>query len=194
MQMQQILNTGIPSHNSPASVFQAAPADSSLTRRWYAVYTYPQHEKGCVKQLSQRGLEVFLPTCAQDRVWKNRQRVQLQVPLFPSYVFVQMAAGERGKVLGAPAVLRILGNGAGPQPIPDGVVDLLRAEPFRNRLHREVEITVGQKVRIRNGAMQGVEGVLVRKKNSLWFVLSIELISQRATIEVQAEDIECLSN
>jgi transcription antitermination factor NusG len=190
--MQHLATTSVASHIPQGSLFQARSIDAALARRWYAVYTYPQHEKGCVQQLRQRGLEVFLPTSAQERVWKNRQRVQLQVPLFPSYVFVQLAAGERSKVLGAPAVLRILGNAGGPQPIPDGVVELLRAEPFRNRLHRESEIAVGQKVRIRSGAMQGVEGVLVRKKSRLWFVLSIDLISQRATMEVQAEDIECL--
>jgi len=192
--MQQTSNAGVPSLLSQLPILQTASADFESAKHWYAVYTYPQHEKGCVKQLMQRGLEVFLPTYAEERVWKNRQRARLELPLFPSYVFVQMGATERSKVLGAPAVLRILGNGQGPQPIPDGVVDLLRSEPFRGRLQRESEIVVGQRVRIRSGALQGVEGVLVRKKNSLWFVLAIELINQRATMEVKSTDIEMLTD
>jgi transcription antitermination factor NusG len=191
--MQETLNASVPSLLPEISILQTAASEFEAPKQWFAVYTYPQHEKGCVKQLTQRGLEVFLPTYAEERIWKNRQRARLELPLFPSYVFVQMAATQRSKVLGAPAVLRILGNGQGPEPIPDGVVDLLRSEPFRGRLKREPEMVVGQKVRIRNGALQGVEGVLVRKKNSLWFVLAIELINQRVTMEVKSTDIEMLA-
>lgn len=163
-----------------------------LSRQWYAIYTYPQHEKSCARQLQERDLDAFLPTYTQERLWKNRQRARVQLPLFPSYLFVRVANRDRSKVMGVPGVLRILGNSRGPQPIPDAVIELLRCDLFKDKLEPQPEVVVGQQVRIRNGAMQGVEGVLVRKKNGLWFVLSIDLINQRAMVEVKAQDIESI--
>jgi|SRR5271165_1848706 len=166
-------------------------ADSGL-KHWYAVYTYPQHERSCATQLVQREVDAFLPTYEQERLWKNRQRVKLQLPLFPSYLFVRIGNRERAKVLGAPGVLRVLGNARGPQPIPDATIELLRSDLFKGKAEPLTDLVIGQKVRIRNGAMQGVEGVLTRKKNSLWFVLTIELINQRAMVEIRAQDIESI--
>jgi transcription antitermination factor NusG len=175
------------------TALQYSSLDADLTAKyWYAIYTYPQHEKTCARQLKERGVEAFLPTFTQERVWKNRQRVKVQLPLFPSYLFVSVDQRERSKVMSVPGALRILGNSKGPQPIPGAVIDLLRSDLFRDRLEPQAGAVVGQRVRIRNGAMAGVEGVLVRKKNSLWFVLSIDLINQRATVEVKAQDIEAI--
>ena len=162
------------------------------SKSWYAVYTFPQHEKSCVRHLQERGVDAFLPTYSQERLWKNRQRVMVQFPLFPSYLFVRADQRERARVISAPGALRILGNSKGPEPIADEVIDLLRSDLFRDRLEPVPEVAIGQKVRIRNGAMRGVEGVLVRRKNSLWFVLSIDLINHRAMVEVKAQDIETL--
>lgn len=170
-----------------------AACNAAAPSNWYAVYTAPQHEKACQKNLVLRGIEAFLPTYAQERYWKNRQHVKVQFPLFPSYLFVRIDGRERARVLGTPGVLRVLGNSQGPQPIPDDAIELLRGEQFKDRLEPHPEMATGQRVRIRNGAMQGLEGVLTRKKNSLWFVLSIELINQRVMVEVQAQDIEGLS-
>jgi transcription antitermination factor NusG len=114
----------------------------------------------------------------------------MQLPLFPSYLFVHVGNRERAKVLGVPGVLRVLGNATGPQPIPKTTIDVLRSGIFKDKLVPHPDLVMGQRVRIRNGVMQGVEGVLVRQKNSLWFVLSIELINQHAMVEIQSHDIE----
>lgn len=185
--------TSVPSFHRDRAALPYSSLDADPTiKQWYAVYTYPQHEKVCARQLKDRGVDAFLPTFTQERLWKNRQRVKIQLPLFPSYLFVSIDQRERCKVVSVPGALRILGNSSGPQPIPSAVVDLLRSDLFRDRLEPQAEAVVGQRVRIRNGAMAGVEGVLVRKKNSLWFVLSIDLINQRATVEVKAQDIESI--
>jgi transcription antitermination factor NusG len=89
-------------------------------------------------------------------------------------------------------VLRVLGNAHGPEPVPEAAIELLRGTQFRDRIVPSSEMDVGQKVRIHSGALQGLQGVLVRKKNKLWFVLSIELINQRAMVEVQAHEIEAV--
>ena len=188
--MDQSVVSGASPDSAGLPLFSVQAATDPELRHWYAVYTYPQHEKSCAAQLLQREVDAFLPTYEQERLWKNRQRVKIQLPLFPSYLFVRIGNRERARVLGAPGVLRVLGNARGPEPIPDATVDLLRSDLFRGKAEPHPDLAIGQKVRIRSGAMQGVEGVLTRKKNSLWFVLSIELINQRAMVEVKAQDIE----
>ena len=159
-------------------------------RHWYAVFTVPQNEKSAARHLSLRDVESFVPTYQSVRVWKNRQRVQLALPLFPSYLFVRICQRERGKVLGAPGVLRIVGNNREPLPVPDTTVEFLRSEIYENKIEPYRELVVGQKVRICSGAMSGLEGVLVRKNNNLRFVLTIDLINQHAAVEIGAENLE----
>ena len=163
-------------------------------RRWFAVFTLPQNEKSAMKQLALREVEAFLPTYETVKVWKNRQRVRTVLPLFPTYLFVNIDRRQRTRVLQSPGVLHIVGNYREDVPIADAEIELLRSgvrdrsmEPFR-------ELVVGERVRIKRGSMEGVEGVLVRKGNGLRFVLSLKLINQCAAIEVGAEDLEHLAN
>jgi len=163
-------------------------------RKWVAVFTVPQNERSVVRHLEMRQVESFLPTCETTRVWKNRQRVKIVHPLFPTYVFARIQLEERSSILRSPGVLRIIGNRQGPIIIPDSEMEFLRSDFCRNRVEPYRELVVGERVRIRNGAMRGVEGVLVRKKAGLRFVLTLELINQHAAIEVDADELEPISN
>jgi transcription antitermination factor NusG len=167
-----------------------APEKSQDERKWYAVFTIPQNERSVVRQLELREVESFLPTCETTRVWKNRQRVKIVNPLFPTYVFARIRAAERSSILRSPGVLRIVGNSQGPLPIPASEIDFLRSDFCRQRVEPFRELVVGEKVRIRSGSMQGVQGTLVRKKSSLRFVLTLELINQHAAVEVDADELE----
>jgi transcription antitermination factor NusG len=162
---------------------------SARDRNWYAVYTVPQHEKSALKQLEMREIESFLPTYETVRVWKNRQRMKLSLPLFPTYLFVHINFRERAKVLQSPGVLQIVGN-RGCAYIPDSEVELLRSGCSRQKIEPYRDLVIGEKVRIKSGVMQGLQGTLVRKSNSMRFVLTIELINQHAAIQVDAEDLE----
>lgn len=164
--------------------------DSGAERRWYAVFTVPQNEKSAARHLGLREVESFVPTYQSVRIWKNRQRVQLALPLFPSYLFVRIGNPERGKVLGAPGVLRIVGNSREPVPVPDSTVEFLRSDFCKNKIEPYRELVVGQKVRICDGPMRGLQGVLIRKNNNLRFVLTIDLINQHAAVEIGAENLE----
>jgi transcription antitermination factor NusG len=159
-------------------------------RNWYAVYTVPQHEKSALKQLDMREIESFLPTYETVRVWKNRQRMKLILPLFPTYLFVHINSRERAKVLQSPGVLQIVGNSRECVPLPDSEVEFLRSDFSRQRIEPYRDLVIGEKVRIKSGVMQGLLGTLVRKSNSLRFVLTLELINQHAAIQVDAEDLE----
>jgi transcription antitermination factor NusG len=159
-------------------------------RKWYAVYTIPQHEKSALKQLNIREVEAFLPTYETVRVWKNRQRVKLTLPLFPAYLFVHINFRERAKVLQSPGVLQIVGNSREGVPLPDSEIKFLSSDFCKQRIEQYHDFVVGEKVRIKSGVMQGLMGTLVRKNNSLRFVLTLELINQHAAIQVNAEDLE----
>ena len=180
--------SGLDSSGVPGSLL------SELDLKWYALYTMPQSEQSVRRMLDMRQIESFLPTYEVQRVWKNRQRVKTQKPLFPSYVFVRINSELRSPVLSAPGALRILGNGHAPLPIPDRQIEFLRSEGIAGRIEPYVDLVIGKKVRIRSGPMEGLEGTLVEKRSSLRFILSVAMINQNAAVEIQADELEAVRN
>jgi transcriptional antiterminator RfaH len=165
-------------------------SDAVCGRNWYAVFTVPQNEKSVVKHLGVREIESFCPTYEAVRVWRNRQRMKLILPLFPSYLFVHISPRERDRVLQSPGVLQIVGKKRESLPLPDSEIEFLRSGVCRQRIEPYRELVIGDRVRIKSGVMQGVEGTLVRRGSSMRFVLTIELINQHASIQVNAADLE----
>jgi transcription antitermination factor NusG len=163
-------------------------ADSG--RMWYAVFTLSQNERSAARHLEASEIESFVPTYESVRVWKNRQRVKIVQALFPTYLFVRMRPTEQSAVLRTPGVRRIVGNHRGPIPLPGAEIEFLRSRVIGEGIEPHTDLVVGERVRIKCGPMQGLEGVLMRKKNSLRFVLTIELINQHAAVEVAADDLE----
>ncbi len=176
----------------PAYMKSSLADISQAERQWYAVYTVPRNEKSVAKHFELRQIEHFLPTYETVRNWKNRQRVKVILPLFPAYIFVCIDRSDRARVLQSPGVLQIVGNSREPRPLPRSEIEFLRSDFCRQRAEPCQEFVVGQKVRVRTGVMRGIEGVLIRKNNSLRFVLTLSLINQHAAIEVQAQDLEAL--
>jgi len=164
--------------------------ETACERKWFATFTLPQNEKSVVRQLDLRHVESFLPTYDTVRVWRNRQRKKITLPLFPTYLFVRISRAERGKVLECPGVLHLVGNHREPLPLPDPEMEVLRSGVSQRKIEPFRDLVVGEKVRIKQGIMKGVEGTLVRKSSSLRFVLTIDMINQHAAIEVNAEDME----
>jgi transcription antitermination factor NusG len=177
------------SFDEKAFLHPAMP-DASNARNWYAVFTVPQNEKSVVRHLDLREIESFLPTYETVRVWKNRQRMKIVLPLFPNYLFVHINSRERTKVLQTPGVLLIVGNGREYVPVPGPEIEILRSGFRSQRIEPYHELVIGERVRIKNGLMQGVCGTLVRRDGGVRFVLTLELINQHAAIQVDAEDLE----
>jgi len=163
-------------------------------REWYAVFTFPRNEKAAIRQLELREVEAFLPTYETVKVWKNRQRVKTVLPLFPTYLFVNIEMSERVKVLQSPGVIHIVGNNRLDASIAASEIELLRSSVQQRNVEPYRELALGKTVRIKRGYMEGVEGVLVRKGNGLRFILSLKMINQNAAIEVCAEDLEHVSD
>lgn len=157
---------------------------------WFAAYTCANHEKRVAAELGVRSVEHFLPLYNSVRRWKDR-RVQLELPLFPGYVFVRLPLCERLRVLQISSVVRLVGFGGLPVPLPDEEMELMRsglaqsagAEPHRF-------LTVGRRVRITAGPFAGLEGVMKRRKSGLRVVISLELIQRSIMVDVDACDVK----
>lgn len=166
-----------------------SPAVSAVPQ-WFAVYTTPRHEKHVSDILAERQIETFLPLYRSKRQWKKSRPVILELPLFPAYVFARVERQERGMVLGTPGVLSIVGSSREPWALPNGEIDALRFGLLERKIEPHPYLTVGERVRIVAGAMAGIEGILVRKKNDLRVVLALDMIMRSVAVEVDAGDVE----
>lgn len=166
-------------------------SDGSQTSRWFALYTASRHEKRVAQHLSQREIEFYLPLYRSARKWADGSRVTLDLPLFPGYLFIHIRRNERSRVLGVPGALSVVGGTGGePAWLPDATIDALRSG-LETRLARPHPLlTVGQRARIRPGALTGFEGVVTRNKSGLRVVLTVEHIMQSYAVEVALEDLE----
>jgi transcription antitermination factor NusG len=161
--------------------------------RWYAVYTYPRHEKVVTEQLESKSVEAFLPTFVTESRWKDR-RVRIQTPAFPGYVFTRIKVAERSKVLNIPGVLRMLTFNGAPAPIDDSEIDAVKLCLERGgTLKPHAFIEVGERVRVRSGMLEGLEGLVTRCKNDRILILPIALINQSVAVEVDADLLEPLT-
>ena len=163
-----------------------------LEPHWYAVYTCANHEKRVAAELQARAVERFLPLYSSVRRWKDR-RVNLELPLFPGYVFVRMALRDRLRVLQIPSVVRLVGFNGLPTALPDAEMEVLRSG-LSERLRAEPHpfLKVGRGVRIAAGPFAGLEGILKRRKKGLRVVVSLELIQQSVAVEVDQADVQAL--
>lgn len=171
-------------------VFAGRP-DPHFVANWFAAFTSPRHEKRVEQHLRQRDVETFLPIYHAPRKWRNGLNVVLDLPLFPGYIFVRIRRSERVRVLEVPGVLAIVGGTAGEMArLPEAEVEALRCGLHSRLAEPHPLLTVGRRARIRSGALAGLEGIVIRKKNSLRVVLTMDLIMQSIAVEVDGEELE----
>jgi transcription antitermination factor NusG len=165
--------------------------DSPQSPRWYALYTNSRHEKRVALHLSQRQIEHYLPLYRTERKWKDGSRVILDLPLFPSYLFIRIPRRERGRVLAVPGALAVVGGTGGePAPLPDATVEALRSGLELLSAQPSPLVTVGQRVRISSGVLAGFEGIVIRHKSGFRVVLTLEHIMRSYSVEVSLDDLE----
>ena len=143
---------------------------------WYAVYTRSRFEQVVKKQLDFKGINSFLPLYSKISQWKDRRKV-VSWPLFPGYLFVQIAANDRLNVQKSVGVVNIVGNQQGPLEVSEQQITAIRTFIETGlKYDPHPYLKVGKKVRVTEGPLAGLEGILVRKKNRSLFVISVEMI------------------
>jgi transcription antitermination factor NusG len=160
---------------------------------WWALYTRHQHEKVVAEMLELKGLEVFLPLYESLRRWKDRKKL-LTLPLFPCYVFVRGSFNRRLQMLTTPGVHMILSHGENAAAIPDQEIEAIRRSVEGSyRVEPHPFLKCGERVRVTRGSLEGVEGILVRKKSLYRLVLSVNMLAQSVAVEIDASDVEPVS-
>jgi transcriptional antiterminator NusG len=156
---------------------------------WYAVWTRSRHEQVVREQLERKGLEAFLPTITRWSHWKDRKK-QIDWPLFPGYCFVRFNGAERLPVLKCTGVVNIVSFDGDIVAIPEHEI-----ESIRRLVESDLQfdpcplIREGMMVEVSHGPLKGVVGRLVRKGAHARLVLSVDLIGQAVSVEVDASDV-----
>jgi transcription antitermination factor NusG len=157
---------------------------------WFAAYTYSHHEKRVASHFHERQIESFLPLYSTRHRWKNGCDMNLELPLFPNYVFVHIDPRERVRILEVPGVLSLVGFGRNLSPLPDFEIEALRSVLGQRKIEPHAYLVIGERVLIKAGPMTGMQGVLLRKKNNFRVVLALDAIMQCVAVEVDADDLE----
>ncbi|HLY63851.1 MAG TPA: UpxY family transcription antiterminator [Terriglobia bacterium] len=157
---------------------------------WYAIYTRHQHEKTVARFLSDKGFETFLPVLTVVRRWKDRTK-ELSLPLFPCYVFLWGTLRRRIEIVTTPGFHSFVGFGDQPVSIPQEEIEAVRqALTSGSSVEPYPFLRYGDRVRINSGPLEGIEGILLRKKNTYRLVLSVELLEKSVAVEVDAYLVE----
>lgn len=157
---------------------------------WYALYTCPRHERSVAHQIEQRSIDYFLPLYRSVRRWKDRRK-ELELALFPGYVFVRIALKDRLRVLQIPSAVRLVSFSGQPAVLPESEIEALRERLTRGSgVEPHPYLCAGRRVRVRGGPMQGLEGVIVRRKDRCRLVFSLDLIMRSVSVEVDESDVE----
>jgi transcription antitermination factor NusG len=158
-------------------------------RFWFAVQVRERFERYIENALAGKNIETFVPLVTQRHRWSDRTK-ELQVPLFAGYVFCRIDPEVRLPVLTVPGVHYFVGIGKAPAPIADEEIESIRAlvqcgamvtpRPF---------LTEGQKIRVEDGPLQGVEGILIRNKGSNELVVTVTLLQRSVAVTVERDAV-----
>ena len=160
------------------------------TSAWYAVWTRSRHEQVVREQLERKGLEAFLPTITKWSRWKDRKK-KIDWPLFPGYCFARFDPAEALAILKCTGVVNIVSVEGRPAAIPEHEI-----ESIRTLVGSELQydpcplIKEGMMVEVVHGALKGVVGRLIRKGAHARLILTVDLIGQGVSVEVDAADVK----
>jgi transcription antitermination factor NusG len=148
------------------------------TRAWFALTSKPRHEKAAAENLRAKGLESFVP---------------VDLPLFPGYVFCRFAYASRLPVLNTPGVTSVVSFSDAPAPVADDEISRIRTIQASGLPSQPWPyVRVGQRARIEWGALAGLEGVLIREKDALRVVVSVELLRRAVAVEIDRDMIRAV--
>jgi transcription antitermination factor NusG len=151
---------------------------------WYALQVRPRFEKIIATTLLNKGYEGFLPLYRHRSRWSDRIK-EVQLPLFPGYLFCKFDMNNRLPILITPGVMHIVGIGKTPHPVEDGEIAALKAIVISGlQTEPRSYLNIGEKVRIEVGPLAGVEGILLALKGSNRLVVSVSLLQRSVSVEI----------
>jgi len=169
-----------------------APIVGSGIENWYAVHTRARHERAVAHRLREQGVNTFLPLVTEVHRWSDRRK-SVEVPLFGCYVFVKLppTGEDRLRVLRIDGVFRFVGTRGVGTPIAESQIEAVRTligQQVPWSTHSFLQI--GQRVRVRGGSLDGVEGILLSRNDDNTLVISIDAIQRSLSVRIQGYDVE----
>jgi transcriptional antiterminator NusG len=161
-----------------------------MSASWFAIWTRSRHEHVVREQIERKHLDAFLPTITRWSHWKDRKK-KIDWPLFPGYCFARFEQNEALSILKCTGVVNIVSVEGKPAPIPEHEI-----EGIRLLLESDLQydpcplIREGMMVEVTHGVLKGVVGRLVRKGAHARLILSVDLIGQGVSVEVDAADVK----
>jgi len=159
---------------------------------WYALHTRARHEKKVDTNLQRAGVTTFLPLVKETRRWSDRRKT-VELPLFPCYVFVNLALTpeRRLAVLRTPGVLAFVGSNGEPAAISEQEITQVHTVLAQNVPFGHAPfLKAGQRIRIRGGALDGMEGILSSQKGQAMLIISVEPIQRSIAVSISGYDFE----
>ena len=162
-------------------------AEGGRRNQWFALRVKPRFEKPIARVVRNKGFEEFLPLYRCRRRWSDRVK-DIDLPLFPGYVFCQLNPAHRLPLLTIPGALHFVGIGRIPAPIEEQEIGALRramesglwAEPWPF-------LDVGQRVRLDDGPLTGVEGILIEVRKQHRIVVSVSLLQRSVAVVIERD-------
>lgn len=171
---------------------EAIPVPDASSPVWYAVHTYPRHEKAVAERMRQQGISSYLPTLTEVHRWSDRKKA-VELPLFSCYVFANIIPRneERIRVLRTHGVIGLVGTRGEGTPIPEEQMEAIRTVLSQNLVcGAHPFLKIGQRVRVRSGALDGIEGVLISKNGDNTLVVSVDAIQRSLAVRIDGYQVE----
>jgi transcription antitermination factor NusG len=175
-----------------ASATIALDNNLHIRPHWYALYTLPRHEKAVADRLRMRNIDTYLPLYSAARCW-NHRRMQVELPLFPGYVFIKMHITDKARVLTDSGIIRLVSFNSNAAALPDDDIERLRSSLAARRAEPYPFLTAGKRVRIRSGPFAGMAGTILRRKGGLRLVVTLDLIQKSIVFELDVADTQATS-
>jgi transcription antitermination factor NusG len=161
---------------------------------WYALYVRSRFEKVVSRSLQGKGYEEYLPLFRMKRPWSDRTK-EIELPLFPGYVFCKFNLPDRLPVLMIPGVYGIVSFGESAMAVDPGELDAVRSvlrsgstfEPWPF-------LQVGPEVWVVSGPMTGTRGMVTRVRDGDRLVISVQALQRSVAVEISQDCLKVISH
>jgi transcription antitermination factor NusG len=176
------------------SFFRSAADETPGPFLWYALQVRTRYERMVAEYLNGLGYEWFLPLCKDRKRWSDRVK-QVELPLFPGYLFCRFDVQSRLPILKTPGVVQIVGYNRQPVPVDESeiaAIQTLVSSGVPNQPCSFVEI--GDRVQIDSGPLRGLEGILIESRGRHKLVLSVTLLQRSVAVEIDSMSVTPISS
>ena len=159
------------------------------TSRWYALYVRSRHEKVVESGLKGKGYSAFSPFYRTRR--KRVDRIaEIDVPLFPGYVFCYFDSNARLPILMTPGLVGVVGPGNRPEPVDEAEIASIRTLSLSGHpVQPWPFLRSGQRIRLQSGPLMGAEGIFIRVKDEYHLVVSITLLQRAVSVVIEKDAV-----